>query len=70
MTDAKKDEKKYYLKFIPKEELTGFMERLKTALANGQKSGEKKELEISKITYKFRCNKKANNEVGNKYFYI
>ena len=46
MTDAKKDEKKYYLKFIPKEELTAFMERLKTALANGQKSGEKKELEI------------------------
>lgn len=47
MTDAKKDDKnKYYLKFIPKEELTGFMDRLKTALANGQKSGDKKELEI------------------------
>lgn len=46
MTDAKKDAKKYYLKFIPKEELTGFMERLKTALATGQKSGEKKEFEL------------------------
>ena len=45
MTD-KKDKPKYYLGFIPKEQLEGFLERLKKALADGQKSGEKKNLEI------------------------
>ena len=45
MTD-KKDKPKYYLGFIPKEQLEGFLERLKKALTDGQKSGEKKELEI------------------------
>ena len=53
MTDApkkgepKKQEKtKYYLGFIVKEELQGFFDRLKAALASGQKSGEKKNLDI------------------------
>ena len=46
-TTAKKVEKaKYYLGVIPKEELTPFMERLGKALKEGQKSGDKKELEI------------------------
>ena len=45
MTD-KKEKPKYYLGFIPKEQLEGFLERLKKALADGQKSGEKKDLEI------------------------
>ena len=46
-TAAKKDDKsKYYLGFIPKEELSPFMERLSKALKEGQKSGDKKELEI------------------------
>ena len=46
-TPAKKDDKsKYYLGFIPKEELDPFMERLSKALKEGQKSGDKKELEI------------------------
>lgn len=43
MTDAKP---KTYLGIVPKEELPGFLERLKKALAEGQKSGEKKSLEI------------------------
>lgn len=37
---------KYYLGFVPKDQLEGFLERLKKALAEGQKSGDKKELEI------------------------
>ena len=41
-----KEEKKYYLGFVPKEELEGFFSRLKDALAKGQKSGDKKTLEI------------------------
>ena len=45
MTD-KKEKPKYYLGFIPKEQLEGFLDRLKKALADGQKSGEKKDLEI------------------------
>ena len=40
------DKPKYYLGCIPKDQLEGFFERLKKALADGQKSGEKKELEI------------------------
>lgn len=43
MADA---QKKYYLKYIPKEQLQGFLENLKKALAEGKKSGEKRELEI------------------------
>ena len=43
MTEAKP---KTYLGIVPKEELSGFLERLKKALAEGQKSGEKKSLEI------------------------
>ena len=48
MTTAEKkgDKKKYYLGFIPKEELAPFMDRLGKALKDGQKSGDKKELEI------------------------
>ena len=45
-TAAKKEEKKYYLGCIPKEELAPFMERLGKALKEGQKSGDKKDLEI------------------------
>jgi len=40
------EKKKYYLGFIVKEELQGFFDRLKDALAKGQKSGDKKTLEI------------------------
>lgn len=40
------DKPKYYLGFIPKDQLDGFLERLKKALTDGQKSGEKKSLEI------------------------
>ena len=40
------EKKKYYLGFIVKEELQGFFDRLKDALKNGQKSGDKKSLEI------------------------
>jgi len=43
MTEAKP---KTYLGIVPKEELSGFLERLKKALAEGQKSGDKKSLEI------------------------
>ena len=43
---SKQEEKKYYLGFIVKEELQGFFDRLKDALAKGQKSGDKKTLEI------------------------
>ena len=47
MTDKTKQEKpKYYLGCVPKEELTGFFDRLKKALAEGQKCGDKKNLEI------------------------
>ena len=46
-TPAKKEDKpKYYLGCIPKDELTPFMERLGKALKEGQKSGDKKDLEI------------------------
>ena len=45
-TAAKKEEKKYYLGCIPKEELAPFMERLGKALKEGKKSGDKKDLEI------------------------
>ena len=44
MTD--KDKQKYYLGCVPKEELGAFFDRLKDALAKGQKSGDKKCLEI------------------------
>ena len=37
---------KYYFGIVPKEELSGFFERLKKALTEGQKSEDKKELEI------------------------
>ena len=37
---------KYYFGCVPKEELTPFMDRLKKALTDGQKSGDKKNLEI------------------------
>ena len=40
------DKPKYYLGCIPKDQLEGFFDRLKKALADGQKSGEKKDLEI------------------------
>ena len=43
MTDTKP---KLYFGVVPKEELPGFLERLKKALADGQKSGDKKDLEI------------------------
>ena len=43
MTDTKP---KLYFGIVPKEELPGFLDRLKKALADGQKSGDKKELEI------------------------
>ena len=46
-TAPKKDDKaKYYFGCVPKEELTPFMERLKKALTEGQKSGDKKNLNI------------------------
>ena len=46
-TEPKKEEKpKLYFGIVPKEELPGFLERLKKALAEGQKSGDKKELNI------------------------
>ena len=44
MSDASK--KKYYLKYIPKEQLTEFIDRLKKALTEVQKTGDKKDLEI------------------------
>ena len=37
-----KEKVKYYLGFITKEELAGFFDRLKKALAEGKKEGEKK----------------------------
>jgi hypothetical protein len=48
MTTApkKEDKPKYYFGCVPKEELTPFMERLKKALTEGQKSGDKKNLNI------------------------
>ena len=48
MTTApkKEDKQKYYFGCVPKEELTPFMERLKKALTEGQKSGDKKNLNI------------------------
>lgn len=48
MTTApkKEDKTKYYFGCVPKEELTPFMERLKKALTEGQKSGDKKNLNI------------------------
>ena len=48
MTTApkKEDKSKYYFGCVPKEELTPFMERLKKALTEGQKSGDKKNLNI------------------------
>ena len=45
-TAPKKEEQKYYFGCVPKEELTPFMERLKKALTEGQKSGDKKNLNI------------------------
>ena len=51
MTDKKekkdiKEKVKYYLGFITKEELAGFFDRLKKALAEGKKEGEKKNFEL------------------------
>ena len=45
-TAPKKEEQKYYFGCVTKEELTPFMERLKKALTEGQKSGDKKNLNI------------------------
>ena len=38
----KKEKPKYYLGFIPKDQLEAFLERLKKALTDGQKLGEKR----------------------------
>jgi hypothetical protein len=48
MADTKKEgeKAKTYFGVIPKEELPSFFERLKTALANGKKEGDKKEFEF------------------------
>lgn len=42
----KTEKPKLYFGIVPKEELPGFLERLKKAVAEGQKSGDKKELNI------------------------
>lgn len=46
MADKKKAAEKYYLGFLKKEQLDGFFERLKKALADGTKEGEKKNFDF------------------------